>query len=62
MTTFAQPSPSPVLRALAATLRRGAAHMERPASRCLPLEPLAPVDCADERIRERRHQVFTRYY
>ena len=62
MTTIAQPPASPLLRALAAALRRVADHMERPTSRCLPLEPLAPVDCADDLIRERRHEVFTRYY
>ena len=60
MAILVQPSPSPLLRALAAALLGLADRLERRAS--LPLEPLRMVDCADEHIRERRHQVFTRYY
>jgi hypothetical protein len=60
MARLIQASPSPLLRAVAEALLRLADRMERPA--CLPLEPLLAIDCADERVRERRHQVFTRYY
>jgi hypothetical protein len=62
MAAFVQPSPSPLLRAAAVALRRLADRLERAPVRCLPLEPLFPAECADERIDERRHQVFTRDY
>lgn len=62
MTAIAQDWASHLLRALATLLQRFADRIEAPAMRCLPLEPLRIADCADERIRERRHQVFVRYY
>ena len=62
VTAIAQDWASHLLRALAMRLQRFADRIEAPALPCLPLEPLRIVDCADERIRERRHQVFLRYY
>lgn len=50
------------LRSLAGLLHRVADFLERPAARCLPLEPLRIPADVDERISERRHQLFVRYY
>jgi hypothetical protein len=50
------------LRSAAAVLQRVADFLDPPASRCLPLEPVKPSFDVDERMSERRHQLFVRYY
>ena len=62
MAAIAQDWACHLLRACATLLQGFADRIEAPAMRSLPLEPLRVVDCADERIRERRNQVFLRYY
>jgi hypothetical protein len=51
-----------VLRGIGRWLERAADALERPAQRRLPLEPVHPAYDIDEAMRERRHQLFTRYY
>jgi hypothetical protein len=50
------------LRWIAALLRRAADLHHRPGSRRLPLEPVKVAGNVDERMCERRHQLFVRYY
>jgi hypothetical protein len=51
------------LRSLAALLQRAADFLDpRCMARRLPLEPVKIVVDADQRIHERRHQLFVRYY
>jgi hypothetical protein len=50
------------LRSAASALHRVADFLERPATRCLPLEPVKASLDVDERMSERRHQLFVRYY
>ena len=50
------------LRALAALLHRAADFLEPHSAPSLPLEPVRRAPDVDETIRERRHQLFTRYY
>ena len=51
-----------LLRSVAGLLQRAADFLERSKARCLPLEPVKIACHADERIAERRHQIFVRYY
>lgn len=51
-----------LLRSVAGILHRAADFLEHSKVRCLPLEPVKIACHADERIRERRHELFVRYY
>ncbi len=62
MATIVQDGTSRLVRGLAAAVQRFAERLERPAMPSRALEPRKPSEDADERIRERRHQIFVRYY